>query len=48
MESILQENVDNLYTSKLKKEELLVELANLMKFIEKTENTIEILEKEIL
>ena len=39
--------MNDLYLKKLKKEKLLVELANLMKNIEKTESTIEIVNQEI-
>lgn len=47
LEVILKDNVNDLYMKKLKKQKLLVELANLMKHIEKTESTIDIINQQI-
>jgi hypothetical protein len=43
LETILKDNVNGLYSKKLKKEQLLVELADLNRNIEKTEGTISVI-----
>ena len=43
LEVLLKENVNELYSKKIKKEHMLGQLADLMKSIEKTQSTIEII-----